>query len=425
MILECASLYKTQLEDEQISGLIGMKITCIQDNLARGLRVVRRAVPTRATLPITQNILVETEDARVKLSATDLELSITTWVSAQIEKTGAITLPARPLLDTISSFDTGRVEIEITDEPYGANIQTTSQRGDGPATIDTSLRGAPKDDFPPFPEVSPKHRVRVDSGILRNALDRTVFSAASDDARPVLTGVKMEVEGDKATFAAADGFRLSIETAQLMEAAEEGFEALIPARALSELTALMAGTASTVEIMVSETGGEAMFRIGDEIEMITQLIAGTYPDYKSLVPENTDTTMTISLEGIAHLARSTQVIAREGSAIVRMVATDIEGQGRLTLSANAEDLGNSEGTLDIDLEGEEGKIAFNVRFLNELVGHSQGGTSNPTETEGSDDAPTGSEKMILSITTPSSPAVFRLSSHPGFTHVVMPMYVQW
>ena len=203
-----------------------MKITCIQENLARGLRVVNRAVPSRATLPITQNILIEAEDARVKLSATDLELSITTWVGAQIEATGAITLPARTLLDTISSFDMGRVELEVTDEPYGAHIQTTTQSGSGPATIDTDLRGAPKDDYPPFPEVSPKHRVRVDSGILRNALDRTVFAAATDDARPVLTGVKMEVEGDKATVAAADGFRLSIESAQLMDTAEEGFDAL-------------------------------------------------------------------------------------------------------------------------------------------------------------------------------------------------------
>lgn len=400
-----------------------MKITCIQENLARGLRVVNRAVPSRATLPITQNILIEAEDARLKLSATDLELSITTWVGAQIEAIGSITLPARPLLDTISSFDMGRVELEVTDEPYGAKIQTTTQSGSGPATIDTDLRGAPKDDFPPFPEVSPKHRVRVDSGILRNALDRTVFAAATDDARPVLTGVKMEVEGDKATFAAADGFRLSIESAQLMDAADEAFDALIPARALRELTALMSGTVSPVEIMVSETSGEAMFRIGDDVEMITQLIAGTYPDYKSLVPENSDTTMTIPLEGIAQVARSMNVIAREGSAIVRLVASDLEGQGRLTLSANAEDLGNSEGSLDIDIEGEEGKIAFNVRFLNDLVQHSQGGTSNPVETDG-DGAP-GAEKLILSITTPSSPAVFRHSSHPGFTHVVMPMYVQW
>ena len=400
-----------------------MKITCIQENLARGLRVVNRAVPSRATLPITQNILIEAEDARVKLSATDLELSIATWVGAQIEATGAITLPARTLLDTISSFDMGRVELEVTDEPYGAHIQTTTQSGSGPATIDTDLRGAPKDDFPPFPEVSPKHRVRVDSGILRNALDRTVFAAATDDARPVLTGVKMEVEGDKATFAAADGFRLSIESAQLMDAAEEGFEALIPARALRELTALMSGTVSPVEIMVSETGGEAMFRIGDDVEMITQLIAGTYPDYKSLVPESSDTTMTIPLEGVAQVARSMNVIAREGSAIIRLVASDLEGQGRLTLSANAEDLGNSEGSLDIDIEGEEGKIAFNVRFLTDLVQHSQGGSSNPVETDG--DGTPGAEKLVLSITTPSSPAVFRHSSHPGFTHVVMPMYVQW
>ena len=400
-----------------------MKITCIQENLARGLRVVSRAVPSRATLPITQNILIDAEDARVRISATDLELSITTWVGAQVEKIGSITLPARTLLDTISSFDMGRVQLQVTDEPYGAHIQTTTQTGGGPATIDTDLRGSPKDDFPPFPEVSPKHRVRVDSGILRNALDRTVFAAATDDARPVLTGVKMEVEGDKATFAAADGFRLSIESAQLMDEADESFEALIPARALRELTTLMSGTVSPVEIMVSETGGEALFRIGDDIEMITQLIAGTYPDYKSLVPENADCTMTIPLEGVAQVARSMNVIAREGSAIVRLVASELEGQGRLTLSANAEDLGSAEGSIDIDVEGEPGKIAFNVRFLTDLVQHSQGGTSNPIETDG-DDTP-GSEKLILSITTPSSPAVFRHSTHPGFTHVVMPMYVQW
>ena len=399
-----------------------MKITSIQDNLARGLRVVRRAVPSRATLPITQNILIETEDSRLKLAATDLELSITTWVSAQIEQTGAITLPARPLLDTISSFNMGRVEIEVTDEPYGAKITTTTERSGNPLTIDTDLRGAPKDDFPPFPEVSPKHRVRVDSGILRNALERVVFSAATDDARPVLTGVKMEVEGDKATFAAADGFRLSIETAQLMEAPEEPFDALIPARALRELGSLMAGTVATVEIMVSESGGEAMFRIGDEVEMITQLIAGTYPDYKSLVPQNADTTLSIPLESAEQVARSMQVIAREGSAIVRMVAQNADGQGRLTVSSNAEDLGNSEGSLDVDIEGEDGKIAFNVRFLSDLVSNAQGGTSNPVET---DDGAAGPEKLILAITTPSSPAVFRLSSHSGFTHVVMPMYVQW
>ena len=402
-----------------------MKITCLQDNLARGLRVVNRAVPSRATLPITQNILIETEDARVKLAATDLELSITTWVSGQIEHIGSITLPARPLLDTISSFSMGRVEIEANDDPIGAKIQTTAESGGGPMTIDTDLRGAPKDDFPPFPEISPKHRVRVDSGVLRNALERVVFAAATDDARPVLTGVKMEVEGDKATFAAADGFRLSIETAQLMDEVEEEFDALIPARALRELVSLMAGSSATVEIMVSESGGEAIFRLGDEIEMITQLIAGTYPDYKSLVPQNADTTMTITLEGIEQAARSMQVIAREGSAIVRLVARDEEGQGRLTVSANAEDLGTSEGTLDIDIEGEDGKIAFNVRFLNELVSNSQGGTSNPVEASGGSDGSDGPDKLILSITTPSSPAVFRLSSHPGFTHVVMPMYVQW
>ncbi len=397
-----------------------MKLICLQESLSRGLRVVSRAVPTRATLPITQNIMMETEEARLKLSATDLNLSITTWVAAQIDDQGAIALPARTLLDTISSYDSGRVEIEAEDDPYGARIETTTNIGEGVATSVTNLRGAPKDDFPPFPEVSAKHRATIEAGVLRNALDRTVFAAAADDARPVLTGVKMEVEGDRATFAAADGFRLSIESAELMEPSEEPFEALIPARALMHVTQLISGLVSTVEITVSQDGGEAMFKVGEEVEVITQLIAGTYPDYKSLVPSTSDTTLTIPLDGIDRLARMSQVIAREGSAIVRMVASNEDGEGKLSVTASAEDVGESEGTIDVDIEGEPGKIAFNIRFLRELVDHSSGGSSAPSQS--SDD---GDGTIILSMTTPSNPAVFRLSKHSGFTHVVMPMYVQW
>ena len=407
-----------------------MKITCLQDNLSRGLRVVRRAVPSRATLPITQNILLKTEDARLKLVATNLELSITTWVGAQVENIGAVTLPARPLLDVISSYDSGRVDIELTEQPFGAKIDTISQLLNGEtAKSSTQLRGITAEDYPPIPKIDDANSVILEATVLHNALDRVVFAAASDDARPVLTGVKMEIEGDQATFAAADGFRLSIETAQLNETAEEPFDALIPARAMTELHSLLAGSTELVEIMVSEDNSEAMFRIGDEVEIVTQLIAGTYPDYQSLVPAASDSTIKIPVEAMEKLAGTAQVIARDGSGIIRLIANAAENEeeaSTLTVSSNADEVGNNEGVIDVDVEGESGKIAFNVRFVVDMVNHARGGSSNPrTPTSSEDPDNTSEPQIVLSITTPSSPAVFRLTDHPGFAHVVMPMYVQW
>ncbi len=406
-----------------------MKVTCLQDNLAKGLSVVRRAVPSRATLPITQNILVETENARVKLAATNLELSITTWIGAQIEQTGSIAVPARPLLDLISTFDTGRVDIEMSDDPYGIKIEASTQMANGQtAKTNSQLRGSAANDFPPFPKVEGGNSVLIEAVTLRNALDRVVFAAASDDARPVLTGVKMEVKEDQVTFAAADGYRLSVESAQLSEPSRSEFQALIPEKTLNELLGLLAGSTELVQIMVSENNSEAMFRIGDEVEIITQLIAGTYPDYPNLIPKEVDSTIRIPVDAMDRLARQAQVIARDGSGIVRLVTNnDVEESiksGTLTVSSNAEHIGDSEGVIDADIEGEAGKIAFNVKYLVDLVNHARGGASNLQSPEGGEEVAEHPE-IIMAITTPSSPALFRLSDHPGFSHVVMPMYVQW
>ena len=408
-----------------------MKITTLQDNLSRALRVVRRAVPSRATLPITQNILISAEDARVRVAATNLELSITTWLGAQVHQTGAITLPARPLLDIVSTFDEGRVELEVTQEPYGAMIETNTELSGGDfATRNAQLRGAPIDDYPPFPEVDGDKSIRVDAGVLLNALDRVVYAAAADDARPVLTGVKMEVEGDKATFAAADGFRLSVEIAQLREAVPEPFEALLPGKTMNEVMGLLSGSTGMVQISVGEDSKVARFRIADEVEVITQLISGTYPDFRSLIPESSDTSVEIPVDGVSKLARTAQVIAREGSSIVRLMANkddeEAEGsaQGELKVNANSDEVGNIDGKIPVRIEGADGKIAFNVRFVADLVGHASGGKSQMDTARSDDDDPLPS-MIIMQITSPSSPAVFRLSDHPGFTHVVMPMYVQW
>lgn len=409
-----------------------MKITTLQDNLVRALRAVRRAVPARPTIPITQNILISAEDSRVRVAATDLELSITTWLGAQVHNVGQVTVPARPLLDLVSTFSDGRVELEVIEEPFGLVIETSTELASGGfASRKTTLRGTPATDYPQFPVVEGDHAVRVESGILRNALERVVFAAAAEDARPVLTGIKMEVKGDKATFAAADGFRLSVEEAQLREPSETEFEALIPRHTMTEVLGLLSGITGMVDISVSEDGKMARFMIADEYEVLTQLVAGTYPDFRSLIPENTDTSVDIHIDGVNMLSRSAAVIARDGSSIVRMHVKkdeeEAEGKvpGELQLTASAEEVGDTEGDAPVQVEGPDGKIAFNVRFIRELVDHATGGASQMYDYSDDDDLDRAKTLMVMQITSPSSPAVFRLPDHPGFTHVVMPMYVQW
>ena len=393
-----------------------MQITSPQDNLLRALRTVGRAVPARAALPITQNVLIETEDARLKVSATDLALSIRTWTTAQIYETGSLTLPARALTDTINSFPTGLINLDSMDLPYGAKIRCES--------INTTLRGTPPDEYPPFPDVSGTKNAKIDSEILANALDRVVFAAATDDARPVLTAVKMEVKGTKAKFIAADGFRLSIETAQLVGEVDEPFEALIPARALYEVKSLLNGVVGTVQLSVSENNSEAMFSIGDNVELITQLIAGQYPDYNGLIPKDEDlsTTLSVPIKDLKQLVRPMQVVAKEGSAALKIMATRENEQGKLTLLASAEDFGTSEAAINIALEGNESKIAFNVKFVSELIAHLQSKTSNPVhdETDNKEEP-----NILLQIDESGKPALFKHSSFEEFRHVVMPLYIQW
>ena len=379
-----------------------MRVSSLQENLGRGLSIVGRAVATRTTLPITQNVLVTTDEGRLKLAATNLEIAISTWIGAQIEEEGSIAIPARLLTEFVSSLPPEPIDISSVDQPKGVALEC--------ARFSAQINGTDAADFPPIPTVESGAVVRINPQVFKEAVTHVAFAAATEDSRPVLTGVKVEMSGDEFTLAAADGFRLAVYKGKLAEPTPEDVNFIIPARAFQEVNRLIGAQETPVEFTVTPAKSQALFRL-DNVEVVSQLIQGTFPNYSQLIPQSYQTRVTVDLQQFLRATRTAAIFARDGSGIVRIQAAPAEnGSGRLSISSRAEELGENKGEIDAAVEGEESKIAFNSKYLSEVLDV------------------LGDGEVALETTTSSSPGVIKpVTNEPGadYIHVVMPMFVQW
>ena len=378
-----------------------MRLSCLQENLARGLSVVGRAVASRSTLPITQNVLLSTEQSMLKISATDLNMAMTTWIGAQVEEEGAITVPARLLSDFVNSLPPERIDMEATSQPIGIKIDCVG--------FESKISGTPADDFPPIPAVEGGLAAKIEPDVLREAISLVSFAAATEDSRPVLTGVKTEITGDEFKFAAADGFRLAVYSGKLAEPPSEDIEFLIPARVLNEISRLLGTQQKAVEFMVTPSSNQALFRVED-VEIVSSLIAGNFPNYNQLIPQRQSNTTRVVLDSDAFLraTRTAAIFARDSSGIIRlqMAGGEENSQGKISISARAEEIGDHEGTLGATVEGEDAKIAFNSNYLTDVLDVLNG-------------------EVAMEVSSPSSPGVLKPVEGDDYVHVVMPMFVQW
>ena len=382
-----------------------MKISCLQENLSRGLAIVGRAVATRATLPVTQNVLLSVDQSMLKLSATNLEVAITTWTGARIEEEGAITVPARLLTEFVSSLPNNQIDLEI--QPGSAVLQLTCGRSKA------TIHGTDASEFPPIPTVDDGVLAQVDPLVLKAAIARVAFAAATEESRPVLTGVELKVEGERFSLAAADGFRLAVHNGALQSKVESEIKVIIPARTLNELNRLLGDQEEPVDIMMTPAKGQVLFRVrgGETVEFVSQLLQGAFPNYEQLIPERHDTRAILDLPALLRAVRTAAIFARDGSNIIRMELVPSNGDvgnGKVKISAKSEEVGNNEDEVDADaIDGNEGKIAFNSRYLMDVLTVLDKG------------------KVALETTSSSSPGVFRPTDSDDYIHVVMPMFVQW
>ncbi|MFQ5825784.1 MAG: DNA polymerase III subunit beta, partial [Dehalococcoidia bacterium] len=357
-----------------------MKLSCLQENLSRGLGVVSRAVATRTTLPITNNVLLATDESRLKLSATNLEIALSCWLGAKVEEEGAITVPARLISEFVSSLPNDKVDISLS----GHTLELRCAR------YEARISGMDAEDFPPIPQVSDGITTQIEAEVFHSAVSLVEFAAATEDTRPVLTGIYVEFEGDSVTLEAADGFRLAVYKAPLATPVGEKSEIIIPARALAELNRFVPDQTEPVEVVVNAAKSQVLFRLKN-LEMVSQLVQGTFPNYSQLIPQSYTTRAVIDTAEFLRATRTASIFARGGSGIVRLVMTPGGelGAGKMTVSARAEEMGDNVGEMDAVVQGEEAKIAFNSKYLTDVL------------------SVLHEEQVALETTNPSSPGVIR------------------
>jgi len=377
-----------------------MRLTCLQENLSRGLNIVGKAVAVRTTLPITSNVLLATDNSRLRLTATNLEMATSCWIGAKVEEEGQITVPARLLTEFISSLPNENIEVSLSPNN---TLELKCAR------FEARISGVDAADFPPIPTVEPVIATKVDVESLQRGISQVVFAAATEESRPVLTGVDAEFDGDLLTLAAADGFRLAVHKLPLSLPVGEKAKVIIPARTLAELNRLMVDHEESVEITVDPNKSQALFRLKN-IELVSQMVQGTFPNYAQLIPQSCTTSCVVDTASFLRATRTASIFARDGNGIVRLMISPGSGElspGKMTVTARSEEVGEDVGEIDASVTGEEAKIAFNGKYLSDVLGVLR------------------EPQVALEVTNPSSPGVIRPVGVDNYTHVVMPMFVQW
>jgi DNA polymerase-3 subunit beta len=376
-----------------------VKLSCLQENLAKGISIVSRVVSTRAVLPVLSNILMATDEGRLKLAATDLSTSITCWIGAKVEEDGAITIPARLLSDFVSTLPPAQIQMELVTRTKSLHLKC--------AQFEADIHGIDAQDFPLIPTDVSDHKIEILPAALRQMIEQVTLAAApAEEGRLVLTGALAEFQDSQLTMVAADGFRLSLRRAQLSEEVPEPLDVIIPARALRELARVSVEEEDPVQIIVTPNRNQVLFRLSN-VEIISQLIEGKFPDYNQIIPSSYGTRVVVNTHDLMRAVRISVLFSRDVANIVRLEV--IPGSeltpGRLRVESTAE-VGQNVGDLDASVEGEQMEIAFNGRYLIDMLNV------------------IGTEQVVLEATNPSRPGILKPVGDDNLIYVIMPMHIK-
>ena len=375
-----------------------MKVTVLQENLSHGISTVSRAVSPRSTLPVLANILVATDEGRLRLSATNLEMGITCWIGAKIEEEGSTTVPSRTFSDLVSTMPNPQVSLSLDTRTQTLNVRS------GASTNDIKCIDA--QEFPPLPVPDFESAIQINVADFKEMIQQVAFAASTDEARPVLMGVLVNVDKDTVTMAAADGFRLSVRKATLSSPVAQSVSAIVPARALLELARVASDGEQMIQMVLPKGRGQVVFRVKD-VELVSQLIDGTVPDYQQIIPRSYKSRTLVSTASLLKASKQAEIFAREGSNVVRLnIKNSGELQpGEVEISAHSEETGSNETIVEASVDGIPLLIAFNVKFLREVLEVIK------------------SPNVVIETSAANAPGVVRPVGDDHFLHVIMPMHL--
>jgi DNA polymerase-3 subunit beta len=375
-----------------------MKVSGQQNQLAHGLSVVSRAVAPRSTLPVLANILVATDEGRLRLSATNLELGITCWLGARIEEEGSTTVPSRTFADLVNNLPQDMVTLTLNSRTQTLNVRCGSSVSD--------IKGIDAQEFPPIPVPDLTDGIQLNVMDFKEMVAQVAFAASSDEARPVLTGVMVQVKDNQMMMAATDGFRISVRRAELSSPASRPVTAIVPARALTELARITSETDATITMIVPPGRGQVIFHLKD-VELVSQLIDGSFPPYEAIIPKSFKKRTVLPTKQLLAACKQAEIIAREGSNVARLNVTP-GGElkpGVVEVSAQSEETGQNEVQVDATVDGVPLLIAFNVKFLREVLEVIK------------------KDEVSIETNAPNTPGMIKPVGDDHFQHVIMPMHL--
>lgn len=366
-----------------------MKISLTQENLAKALNVVGRVVSSRASLPVLSNVLVSTDNKRLKLSATNLEIGINYWIGGSIEEEGAITVPAKLFSEFITALPPENIELSTND-------QTLSVKS---PHYQSQINGISAEEFPLIPQISGSPVLSIGAEELKDALQQVTVAASLDEARPVLAGVYLNFEGGELVAVATDSYRLAEKKLKVKDAkGGDKVEVIVPARTMQELIRVLGEIEGKVDIFVGE--GQVMFASGD-LQLTSRLIEGQFPNYKQIIPTADTTTFEIETSEFIRIAKVASLFARESAGSIRL---EIKADGRVNIVSSASQIGENTSTAECEVNGDDGEISLNARYLLDAL--------NVME----------AEKLTFSISGKLNPCVLRpMSKDSEYLHLIMPL----
>ena len=381
-----------------------MKLICLQENLAKGLSIVSRVVaPRTAALPVLTHVLLASDNGRLKIAATNLELGITCWVGAKVEREGAITLPARALSELVALLPQEKVDLEL-------NVRTQSLSVRSGKTNDL-IKGIDAQEFPIIPTFNENAAAYIAPDELRRLIGHVVFCAASDESSPMLTGVLTQIEDETITMVASDRFRLSVKRATLASpgygsATPQGqaIRMLIPAKALIEVARALGEQTDPVAICVSASHGQVLFHL-NSVDIVAQLIDHKFIDYEQIIPRSHITRAVVNTADLLRACRRASIYARDVNdrMQLQLKPSDDVDPGTIAVSAHAEETGDNLSDIEASVSGERVDIGFNARYLIDVLA--------------AVDAP----QIVIETASSRSAAVFKLVGDDSFLHIIMPL----
>lgn len=361
-----------------------MKLQVTQENLNRALGSVARVANSRGTLPILANVLVKTSNNRLSLSATNLDIAITHYIGAKVKEEGSITVPARLMQDFVGTLPDGVIELDLQETKLHV---TTNQ-------YKSVVNGIVADDFPAMPAITVGKSWSLAGNLFKKALQQVVFAASSDETRPVLTGVLLQTIDGKLAMAATDSYRLA---EKQLGKNKEDIQLLIPASAMHDLLRVLSD--SDDEIKITHDEQQVLFQVGD-IELVTRLLDGKYPDYHKLIPKSFSAEATLKKSDLVNVTKVSSLFARESAGSVTIEVDQAAGQ--LSIHAIASQLGENTATAPAKVTG-SGSITLNSRYLLDALGALHG------------------EEVIFGFNGKLEPTLLRDPASADYRHIIMPL----